>query len=149
MARFPAGVVVVSALHEAGFRGLTATSFTAVSLEPPLVLVCLDRLAATRDAVAGSGKFAVSLLARSQEFMAERFAGRAPVVDPAWREIPHRLGAGGLPLIEGAAAWLECDLHETRAAGDHDVVIGLVTAAEVGEADPLLHWDRAFWGLSR
>lgn len=149
MARFPAGVVVVAARDEAGFRGLTATSIIPVSLEPPLILVSIDRLSATGAAIASSGSFAVSLLTRRQEFIAERFSGRAPAVDPAWREIAHRPGANGMPLIEGAAAWVECDLEQIHPGGDHEMVIGNVTAAEVGEGDPLVHWDRAFWRLTR
>jgi flavin reductase (DIM6/NTAB) family NADH-FMN oxidoreductase RutF len=149
MARFPAGVVVVAARDEAGLRGLTATSFTAASLEPPLVLVCIDQLSATSDAIAGSGRFAISLLTRRQEFLAERFSGRAPAVDLAWKEIPHRVGANGMPVIDGAAAWVECDLEEVHPAGDHDIVVGRVTAAGAGEGEPLVHWDRAFWRLTR
>jgi 3-hydroxy-9,10-secoandrosta-1,3,5(10)-triene-9,17-dione monooxygenase reductase component len=149
MARFPAGVVVVAARDEVGLRGLTATSFTAVSLEPPLILVCIDQLSATRDAITDTGRFAVSLLARRQEFLAERFSGRAPVVDPAWKEIAHRLGANGMPVIDGAAAWVECDLDEVHPAGDHDIVVGRVTAAGVGEGEPLVHLDRAFCRLTR
>jgi flavin reductase (DIM6/NTAB) family NADH-FMN oxidoreductase RutF len=148
MASVPAGVVVVSArLPTGGYRGLTASSFTSVSLEPPLVLVCLDRFAATRDAVAESGAFNVSALSRSQEFAADRFAGRAPLVDPAWREVPHRLGANGIPIVEGCVAWFECSLEWLQEAGDHEVAIGRVLAAGRGPGEPLLAWDRSFWGL--
>ncbi|MFN2450709.1 MAG: flavin reductase family protein, partial [Candidatus Baltobacteraceae bacterium] len=87
---------------DTGFRGLTASSFTTVSGQPPLVLVCLDRFSATRTAVEQTGAFNISVLGRSQEFFAERFAGRAPAVDGGWREIPHRLGANGLPILDGS-----------------------------------------------
>jgi flavin reductase (DIM6/NTAB) family NADH-FMN oxidoreductase RutF len=87
------------------------------------------------------------VLTRDQEFMAERFAGRAPSVDPAWNAIPHRLGANGIPLIDGCAAWLECELEQVHAAGDHDVCIGSVKAALMGAGNPLILWDRAFWTL--
>jgi Conserved protein/domain typically associated with flavoprotein oxygenases, DIM6/NTAB family len=109
MARLPSGVVVVSARLGAGFRGLTASSLVSISAEPPMVLVGLEREAATRAAVVEGRAFNVSVLTRAQEFIAERFAGRAPAVDPAWREIPHRLGTNGIPLVEGpgwsAACW--------------------------------------------
>ena len=149
LARLPAGVVVVSSRDGHGFRGMTATSFTSVSLEPPLVLVCLDHLAATRDAVAVSGHFNVSLLAREQEFLADRFSGRAPQVDPAWREVPHRLGSNGLPLLSGSAAWFECRLQALHETGDHDVAVGAVFSAGVGEGEPLVHWERSFWRLAQ
>jgi flavin reductase (DIM6/NTAB) family NADH-FMN oxidoreductase RutF len=148
MARLAAGVVVVCARYRTGYRGLTATSFTSVSLEPPLVLVCIDTLTATRDAIVETGSFSVSLLERRQEFFAERFAGRAPLVDPTWREVPHELSPGRLPIIGGSIAWLECSLHAVHEAGDHEVVLGRVTAAGVGQGEPLILWDRAFWTLS-
>lgn len=147
MARLPAGVVIISARLNQEFRGLTASSLVAVSLEPPLVLVGLERESTTRAAVVESKAFNVSLLTRDQEFLADRFSGRAPSVDPTWKTIPHRLGANGIPLVEGSAAWLECRLVEARAAGDHDVCIGEVEAAATGSGNPLVLWDRAFWTL--
>jgi flavin reductase (NADH) len=147
MARLPAGVVVVSARLDGEFRGLTASSLVSISLEPPLVLVGLERESTTRAAVLASKAFNVSLLTRDQEFIADQFAGRAPTVDPAWRTIRHRLGANGIPLIEGSAAWLECRLVQTHPAGDHDVVIGEVEAAATGSGNPLILWDRTFWTL--
>jgi flavin reductase (DIM6/NTAB) family NADH-FMN oxidoreductase RutF len=147
MAAVAAGVVVVAARDVTGFAGLTATSFTSVSLEPPLVLVCLDRFARTRDAVEGGGAFAVSVLERGQEFVAERFAGRAPQVSPSWAEVPHELGELGLPIVRGCAAWFECELRALHEAGDHDVAVGEVVAAGRGAGEPLVLWDRAYWRL--
>jgi flavin-dependent trigonelline monooxygenase, reductase component len=147
MAAVPAGVVVVSARDAEGLRGLTASSFTSVSLDPPLVLVCLDRFAGTRDAVATSAGYTVSVLERGQEFVAERFSGRAPLVGPGWQEVPHDLGENGLPIVRGCVAWFECTLRELRAAGDHDIALGEVTAAGRRPGEPLVLWDRAFWRL--
>ncbi len=147
MARVPAGVVVVSARTEDGFRGLTASSLVSISIDPPLVLVGLERDTATRAAVLRNRAFNVSVLTRSQEFIADRFAGRAPTIDPTWRDVPHRLGANDIPLIEGCAAWLECTLVDLHPAGDHDICVGEVTAATPGSGDPLILWDRAFWTL--
>jgi flavin reductase (DIM6/NTAB) family NADH-FMN oxidoreductase RutF len=147
MARVPAGVVVISARTENGYRGLTASSLVSISVDPPMVLVGLERESATRVAVAEMKAFNVSVLTRSQEFIADRFAGRAPAMDPKWAGVPHRLGANGIPLVEGSAAWLECRLVEIRPAGDHDICVGEVTAASAGSGDPLILWDRAFWTL--
>ncbi len=147
MARLASSVVVVSSRLGGGFRGLTATSLVSVSAQPPLVLVGLEREAATRTAVVEARAFNVSVLTRAQEFIAERFAGRAPAVDSAWLEIPHHLGTNGVPLIEGCAAWLECALLEVHPAGDHDVCIGEVHAAALGSGEPLILWDRSFWTL--
>jgi flavin reductase (DIM6/NTAB) family NADH-FMN oxidoreductase RutF len=147
MARLPAGVVVVSARVADEFRGMTASSLVSISLDPPLVLVGLERESTTRAAVVETGAFNVSLLTKAQEFIADRLSGRAPAVDPQWRSLPHRLGANGLPLLEGCAAWLECRLVQVHPAGDHDVCIGQVEAAATGAGDPLILWDRSFWML--
>ena len=148
LARLASGVVVVCGRAGQGYRGLTATSFTGVTLDPPLVLVCVDSLTATRDAIVEGGAFTASLLERRQEFLAERFAGRAPLVDPSWREVPHDLSPRGLPVVRGCLAWLECGVEDTHAAGDHEIVIGRVEAIGSGPGDPLVLWDRAFWGLA-
>jgi flavin reductase (DIM6/NTAB) family NADH-FMN oxidoreductase RutF len=147
MARLPAGVVVVSSRDVTGFRGMTASSLVSISIDPPMVLVGLEREAATRTAVLESKAFNVSLLTRAQEFIADRLAGRAPAIDPAWSSVPHRLGRNGIPVVEECAAWLECRLVEVHAAGDHDICVGAVEAAAVGSGDPLILWDRAFWTL--
>jgi flavin reductase len=147
MARVPAGVVVISAGTENGYRGLTASSLVSISMDQPMVVVGLDHEAATRAAVAEGKAFNVSVLTRSQEFIADRFAGRAPAIDLRWEGVSHRMGSNGIPLVEGAAAWLECRLVEIHPAGDHDICLGEVTAAIVGSGDPLILWDRAFWTL--
>ena len=148
LARLPAGVVLVSTRLGKGFRGLTATSFTSVSGDPPLVLVCLDSLSSTCQGVAESGAFNVSVLGRSQEFFAERFSGRAPAVDAAWAGIPHRLGSNQIPILAGSIAWLECSLEAIHSAGDHEVAVGRVHSCGSVTGDPLVLWERAFWSLA-
>lgn len=147
MARLPAGVVVVTARIGDEFRGLTASTLVSISLEPPMVLVGLERESATRAAILETRAFNASLLTRSQEFLADRFAGRAPALDLEWRTLPHRLGTNGIPLLDGCAAWLECRLVQVHAAGDHDICVGEVQAAAIGSGDPLILWDRSFWTL--
>jgi flavin reductase (DIM6/NTAB) family NADH-FMN oxidoreductase RutF len=147
MARLPAGVVVVSARIGDEFRGLTASSLVSISLSPPMVLVGIEQESQTRAAILQTHAFNVSLLTRSQEFIADRFAGRAPAIDSRWASLPHRLGDNGVPLVEGASAWLECRVVQSHRAGDHDVFIAEVEAAGIGEGDPLILWDRTFWTL--
>lgn len=147
MAHLPSGVVVVSAKTGDEYRGMTASSLVSASVDPPMVLVALEHEAATRAAVVETRRFNVSLLTRAQEFVADRFAGRAPAIDPAWRSLPHRLGGNGIPLLDGAAAWLECTLLDVHSVGDHDVCVGQVDSATIGSGDPLILWDRAFWTL--
>jgi flavin reductase (DIM6/NTAB) family NADH-FMN oxidoreductase RutF len=147
MARLPAGVVVISTRVGDDFKGLTASSLVSISLEPPMVLVGLDGESATRAAILETRAFNVSLLTRSQEFIADRFAGRAPSIDARWTTLAHHLGANGIPLIDGCAAWLECNLAQVHHAGDHDILVGEVVAATSGRGDPLILWDRTFWSL--
>lgn len=149
LAHHAAGVVIVSATEAGAWRGLTATTFASVSLDPPLVLVAVDSFAATREAILASRRFGVSVLSSRQQFLADRFSGQAPTVDPQWRDIPHFMGDGRLPLLEGGIAWFECDVRETLEAGDHEVIFGAVTFALRGAGEPLIHWDRGFWRLAR
>ena len=147
MARLPAGVVLISARVGEDYKALTVSSLVSISLDPPLVLVGLERESATRTVILETKAFNASVLTRRQEFVADRFAGRAPAVDPKWATLPHRLGKNGIPLLEGAAAWLECRLSDSYRAGDHDIVIAEVEDAEVGSGDPMVLWDRQFWTL--
>lgn len=148
MARVAAGVAVVASRDGGGIRAMTVTSYASASLEPPMLLVCLDSLAQTRDAIAGHGAFTLSMLERRQEFLAERFAGRAPLVDAAWSEVPHELSPAGLPVVHGCLAWVECRLERLEPAGDHDIALGAVTASGHGPGEPLILWARGFWSLA-
>ncbi len=147
MAKLAGGVVVVSVRTAEGYRGLTASTLISVSADPPLLLVGLEHGSITRQAVVDTREFNVSVLTRTQEFLAERFAGRAPAVDGKWREVRHRLGTNGIPLIEDCAAWLECEVIAVHPAGDHDVCIAGVKVAQAGTGNPLILWDRTFWTI--
>jgi flavin reductase (DIM6/NTAB) family NADH-FMN oxidoreductase RutF len=149
LARLAHGVVLVATRDAAGFRGVTVTSFVPVSLDPPLVMLGLDRLSAARDAVLEAAAFNASVLARGHHFLADRFSGQTPVARPDWADVPHRLGSNRLPVIEGAAGWFECEVEAVHPAGDHDVVIARVLAAGVGGGEPLVHWERGYWTLTR
>ena len=145
MARLAAGVVVVTTKAGDAYRGMTASSLISVSLVPPIVAVALESDSMTLAAVLETRWFNVSVLTREQEFLADRFAGRAPAVD--WRTVPHRLGSNGIPLLDRCAAWLECRLDEAHRAGDHELCVGTVAVTEVGSGEPLILWDRSFWTL--
>ncbi|HEX4213323.1 MAG TPA: flavin reductase family protein [Candidatus Dormibacteraeota bacterium] len=148
LARRAAGVAVICARDDAGYRAMTATSLASASADPPLIVVGLESLTTTRDAVVGARAFTVSLLSRQQEFLSDRLAGRAPMVDPSWREVPHFSAPSGLPVIQGSIGWFDCALEDVFPAGDHELVLGRVLAAGVGPGDPLILWDRAYWTIS-
>jgi len=127
----PAPVVVVT-VDAGGQRvGLTITSFTSLSLEPPLVGVSVARHAALHELVREAGAFAVSILAAGQEHFAQHFARGVPPIG-LWSGIATRDGAFGAPLLEGALGWLECEVAGEHPAGDHTLFVGAVARAERG-----------------
>ena len=122
MSHWPTGVAVVTSRGDDGPRGATTNAFTSLSLDPPLVLVCLDRGSNTLDAVRASGRLCVNVLASGQEELARRFAtkqsGREKVAGVA-----HEL-IDGVPVLDGALAWLVCELERELDGGDHAILIG-------------------------
>lgn len=143
-----AAVAVVSAADGGVYRGLTATSLLTVSVDPPVLLVSLDALTATAEAVRSSGGFAVSLLARDQEFLAERFAGTAPPAPRDWAGIPHRVLRSGRPVVEGSLAWFDCELERADEVSDHVLAVGRVQDLGRRGGDPLVWWQRQAWTVS-
>ena len=143
-----AGVTAVTFVDDLGFRGVTVTAFAVVSLDPPRVLVCLDRASEALDAITRSGHFAINLLGDHQEFLADRFAGRAPIVNRKFDGVPHHVTPFGSPVLDDSLAWFDCALDRIVSGGDHDVVIGDVREAAKGSATlPLLYFDGAYGEL--
>ncbi len=142
--RFASGVVVVTTRTDDGLHGLTANAFCSVSLDPLLVLVCVDKLARGHERLEQAGAFAISILSDRQEFLAERFAGRAPLVNVRFDGVPHRPAVTGAPILEGAAGWLDCHLWATYEGGDHSIFVGRAVAAGDDPAAPplLFHESR-------
>jgi flavin reductase (DIM6/NTAB) family NADH-FMN oxidoreductase RutF len=139
--KFASGVALVTVSADGRVHGMTATSFASVSLDPPLVLVCLEKGSRTRAMLLSSKTFAVSLLGAGQEAVAHAFA---TVGHKSFDNVPHRLGHNGAPLIEGAIAWIECDVHSIVEGGDHDVVIAEVIACTATDGAPLLYYNRDY-----
>lgn len=139
------GVSVVTTRAPGGLMyGLTVSSFSSLSLDPPLILVCVDNRNRMAAMVAESQGFAVSILGSDQQPASNYFArpGREPsedftVVEGDWT-------ASGQPVVKGALAWLACTLHQAVEAGDHTILIGRVTETHAGEGAPLLYYKRAY-----
>ena len=147
LGRFPTGVTVVTAAGDDGPAGLTTNAFSALSLDPPLVLVCFDRSSRTLPVVRESGRFAVNVLRAGQEDLARVFASKR-VAREKFAEATHR-EAHGVPVLDGALAWLVCDLQALHPGGDHEIGIGAVTALEHDPAgEPLVFFGGAFRGLT-
>ena len=137
MGRFATGVSVVTARGAGGHpAGMTASSVASVSLDPPLLLVAVDRQNDMHDALLAAADFAINILAADQEAMARRFAA---VEANRFDGVGYREGRRGVPLIDGALAHIECAKHAAVPSGDHTVFFGLVTGGEVSERRPLLY----------
>ncbi|WP_399498498.1 flavin reductase family protein [Streptomyces sp. P17] len=146
MGRFPSGVVVVTTRCQDGTpRGFTASSFCSVSLEPPMVLVCLANSADSATSFARCDRFAVSVLSPVHRSLAERFATKGA---DKFASGGLRLSPGGLPTVERALSELDCVAHARHPAGDHTVLIGRVTGVRLGEGAPMVYYDRSFRTLA-
>src|SRR5262249_28092384 len=146
--RYAGGVCVVTARGERGFRGVTVTAFCVVSLDPPTVLVCLASDGEALAAIAASGTFAVSILSDAQEFLADQFAGRAPLVNRRFDGVRHRVTTAANPVLEDCLAGFDCAVSEGLPAGDHAVVVGQVREAGYGTgSEPLLYFDGTYRSL--
>jgi len=144
-ALFPTGVAVLTTRASDGTpHGLTINAFCSLSLNPPLVLVAIDRVCGFLETFENAGHFAVNFLSAGQQNLSVRFSelpeGRFTGV--AWNP-----GLEGTPLIEGAIGSIECRTSQVIDAGDHRVLIGEVIGASVGEGDPLVFFRSGYAGL--
>jgi flavin reductase ActVB len=146
LSRWASGVSVVTTQHDGERWGFTATSFTGLSMDPPLVLVCLDLGSRCRAAFDASAGFAVHLLEAGQQQVAQRFAAKR--IDK-FHGLVTQAGLFGVPLLEGALARLECRTTDRVVAGDHVILVGEVLQARLTDGDPLIFHDRAFRDLRR
>jgi flavin reductase (DIM6/NTAB) family NADH-FMN oxidoreductase RutF len=128
---FATGVNVITTRGEEHAYGMTANAFTSVSLDPPLVLVCVGLSADGREAIEQNGVFAVNILSADQEPLSRYFASKdRPRGRDAFRDVPHRQAVTGSPIIIGVCGYLDCTLHTSHEAGDHVIFIGEVLALE-------------------
>ncbi|NNN29426.1 flavin reductase family protein [Streptomyces sp. S3(2020)] len=142
MARVPAPVTVTTTVDGTGRQwGFTASAFTSLSLEPPLILVCVDRAASVHCAFASAEHFLVNVLAKHQADVAARFAARGADRFTAGDTEPCELGLPGLP---DAALRVACRVHEVLDGGDHSILVGHVEATYTSARTPLLYCDRTF-----
>ena len=139
LAHFASGVTAVTTRESSGRAlGLTVTAFSAVSLEPPLVLVCVDARSETHAGFRDSGRFGVSILSEEQEEVSKQFAwGGAAKFD----KIPTVEGTTGVPLVAGALAHLECRVAAAHVAGDHTIYVGEIVAMASRAGRPLTYWQ--------
>lgn len=140
---YPTGVTVVTGRDADGAPfGLTVNSFTSVSLDPPLVLVCIDRLASSHDPLVRGRSFVVNVLAREQTALAARFATE-PSAD-RFRDLRWEEGPLGDPVLPGAVAWLACTVGAVHPAGDHSILVGRVEGLDASDREALVFHRGAY-----
>lgn len=147
LGRFATGVTIVT-IRDAQHRdhGMTVTAFSSLSLEPPLVLVCIDNAATMMPTMAVTETFAVNILSDTQEPLSRRFAG---LIDDRFAGLSWTRSALGNVLLDGVAASLECRIVARYPAGDHLIVIGEVDSGAIGDARPLLYYRGGYTQLDQ
>ncbi|MFG1360572.1 flavin reductase family protein [Xanthobacter pseudotagetidis] len=145
MRALAAGVTVITSCADGRLNGMTATAVCSVSASPPRLLVVVNRESASHDLIARGAAFAVNLLAHHQEPLAARFAQR---IERPFEGLAFAQGQTGCPLLEEAAASLECRLDDRHEAGTHTIFIGEVVHVRTADAAPLLYFSGAYRRLA-
>jgi 3-hydroxy-9,10-secoandrosta-1,3,5(10)-triene-9,17-dione monooxygenase reductase component len=147
LGHFPTGVTVITATGADGGRvGLAVGSFFSVSLEPPLIGFCAGHSSASWPRIREAGKFCVNVLAADQESVSRVFASKAPDKFDGLGLQPAPFS--GAPILDGALAWVDCELEAVHGAGDHDIVVGWVHQLAVAEEDgPLVFYRGGYHDL--
>jgi flavin reductase (DIM6/NTAB) family NADH-FMN oxidoreductase RutF len=141
MSQFASGVTVVTTAYDGARYGLTVAAFASLSLRPPLVLISIEKSVRTHDAISQAGVFGVSILSSAQEEISSRFASR---IDDRFAGVETAEGELGLPLIEGAVAWIECRIADRLPGGDHTIFVGEVVSSKIHDGEPLLYFRSGY-----
>ncbi|GLZ09920.1 flavin reductase [Actinomadura sp. NBRC 104425] len=149
--RFATGVAVVTTVADGVDHGMTVNAFTSVSLDPLLVLICVQRTARFHDAVLDAGVWAVSVLTEDMQEASRWFATRGRPLDDPLRGWEHRRGAAtGAAIFAGAVAAVECRTHAVHDGGDHSIVVGEVLALHMPDPSgkPLIFYEGEYRGIA-
>ena len=147
LGRFASGVTVVTTCAPGNVsQGMTASAFCSVSLDPPLVLVCIEKITSIHDSIVSCSHFAVNVLSESQEQQARRFA---QLDGDRFEGVGFSRGAHSLPILDDALASLECRRMSAYEGGDHTIVLGEVESAAWRDDKPLLYYCGGYADLER
>src|SRR5262245_32139924 len=139
MGRFATGVTVVTTSHEGRHGGLTANAVCSLSLDPPLLLVAVDKKAGSHAELLSHRCYAVNILSLDQEEVSQRFARSGP---KDFSGLRWKTAVTGAPILEGSLAWVDCRIVDVLQGGDHDIFVGEIVAGEFDEAkEPLLYYS--------
>ena len=137
MGHFATGVTVISTRRGEDLHWMTANAVASLSLDPPLVLVAVDKRAQMHEHLMESRFFAVNILRQEQEALSQRFAMRGP---KEWSDLKLSTAVTGAPILDDALAFLDCKLAEVLPGGDHHIFTGEIVAGDVSEGRPLLYY---------
>ena len=146
MAHWGSGVTIVTTAHEGSWKGTTASSLSSVSLNPPMISVCLAQKLYTHQLVKTNGVFAVNILAAHQLEIGKLFAGMYPEIEDRFAQNSWETAVSGSPVLQDALGWVDCKIAHAYPAGDHTIFVGNVLAGNSTQMDtPLLYFNRE-WG---
>jgi flavin reductase (DIM6/NTAB) family NADH-FMN oxidoreductase RutF len=137
MGRFATGITVATTRVGNELFGMTANAVTSLSLDPPLVLLCVDKRAQFLTALKESNTFALSILGEEHEHHSRRFAQKGPKEFTDWGSVTSVTGA---PILSGALAWVDCKVVNVLPGGDHEIFIGEILAGDCRDGRPLLYF---------
>jgi flavin reductase (DIM6/NTAB) family NADH-FMN oxidoreductase RutF len=140
--RFATGVTIASVVDSEGVpHGLTVSSFTSVSLHPPLILICLGHEVSAIHYFRTATHFGINVLAEDQRALSERFARRG---EDRFDGVAWQPGVTGVPLLPGVLAAIECAVHRIVPMGDHDILVGEMVHAQINDGEPLLYFGGSY-----
>jgi flavin reductase (DIM6/NTAB) family NADH-FMN oxidoreductase RutF len=140
LSNWASGVTVVTSRAGDDVRGMTASAFCSLSLDPPLVLVCVDKSAIMHDFMVKSNHFAINMLARDQEDVSRACSSRRVEESRRLEGIPYHEEATGSPVLDHAIAYLDCRVENAYEGGDHTIFVGRVEAAGARDGEPLIYF---------
>lgn len=143
---FASGVTVITTDDGEQRFGTTASAVSSLSMDPPMMLVCLNRASSTHDAIVRAGRFAINILAVGQGALASHFGRKG---GDKFAEVAHRAGSSGAPLLDGSLATVECVVTETATGGTHTIFIGTVVDAAAYPGEPLAYYRGRFDALEQ
>ena len=145
LSRFPSGITVVTSRGREGtFYGITVSAFCSVSLNPPLILICIEKTTVSHMAIESSESFVVNILAQDDEELSERFAIPA---SNKFEGLSYRPGVDGVPVLDDALVALECRLRNGFDGGDHTIFVGLVEKVSIKDGKPLVYFHGNYQDL--
>lgn len=146
LGRFATGVTVITAHDDQGDHGMTVSAFSSLSLEPPLILICVAHDATMTPVMSKAEDFVVNILSDGQEAMSRRFSSK---LDDRFAGLGFSRGERGVIILDDVQAWMECRVMNRYVEGDHTIIVGAVERAHARDARPLLYYRGGYAQLER